>query len=345
VAPGADSRRARDTAIGSAIASLVAEPKYQFERTDDRRIWALFSVVIPTYNRRVKLQRAIDSVRVQTLSDLELIVVDDGSNDGTRAAVAGQDLAYIRQANSGAAAARNAGIKASRGRYIAFLDSDDWWYPTKLEKIALATAQTPAAGLIHSKAAVVDAEGSTRWILHSRAPSDAYRALARSDFVCTSAAVVKRELLDVVGPFETLEFGCEDWELWIRLARRFPVVLVPEVLVATEYHVAGSRTANLQHWLASINASRDRILAADTDLAARDGDRIRASVAYITGTIRLSSGLEVEALQDFAQAIRLNRAHWKALVYWAILRTPILRLRLPGRARRLLKLPEEFPPS
>ncbi len=110
------------------------------------------SVIIPSFNRRHCLPRALDSVLAQTVPALEIIVVDDGSSDGTRSLIASDypQVTYLWQPNRGVSAARNAGIEAARGDWLAFLDSDDEWLPSKLElQLALASSM-PQCPLVHS---------------------------------------------------------------------------------------------------------------------------------------------------------------------------------------------------
>jgi len=121
------------------------------------------SVIIPAYNHARYLAEAIDSVLAQTYAPLEIIVVDDGSTDGTPAVAAsyGDRIRYIRQENAGVGAARNNGIAAARGEYLAFLDSDDIWLPEKLEReIALFDAD-PQLGFVHCGVEKFDESGQT----------------------------------------------------------------------------------------------------------------------------------------------------------------------------------------
>ncbi len=109
------------------------------------------SVIIPTYNRRAYVQEAIDSVLAQTYTDYEIIVIDDGSTDGTGEALReryGDKIIYEWQENQGLSAARNRGIESSRGQYIALLDSDDLWMPEKLERQVACLSQHPEVAMV-----------------------------------------------------------------------------------------------------------------------------------------------------------------------------------------------------
>jgi len=123
----------------------------------------LVSVIIPTYNRAVRCKAAVESVLVQTHGNVEVIVIDDGSKDNTREVIRGLDkrVIYICQANAGVSAARNTGLEAATGNYIAFLDSDDSWLPWKLEAQLRVLQAFPEAGMVWSDMVAVDENGNT----------------------------------------------------------------------------------------------------------------------------------------------------------------------------------------
>jgi glycosyltransferase involved in cell wall biosynthesis len=124
-------------------------------------VTAFVSVIIPTHDRAVLCRRAVASVLAQTHGDLEVIVVDDGSRDGTREAVEGMDprVRYIWQENAGVAAARNRGMAAARGEFIALLDSDDLFLPWKIEAQLAAMRFFPRAGMVWTDMVAVDPQG------------------------------------------------------------------------------------------------------------------------------------------------------------------------------------------
>ena len=195
------------------------------------------SVVIPTWNRRATLQEAIESVLAQTYTDYEIVVVDDGSTDGTGEWVQGRyregPIVYLHQENRGVAAARNAGIRAARGELVAFQDSDDLWLPRKLERQIPLFDRNASVGLVFCESEKVDRQGR---VLESRKPSGAYRgrivpALIRHNMMPTPTVVVRKRTALETGPmYEDLSFG-EDWNYWLRIAARCDVDFVPEVLV------------------------------------------------------------------------------------------------------------------
>lgn len=193
------------------------------------------TVVITCYNYGQYLPHALGSVLDQTCSDYEVVVVDDGSTDNTPAVMAQYAadgrIRYIRQANAGQPKAKNRGIAESTGEFIAFLDADDIWMPTKIEK-QLALFADPQVGVVYSGRVLIDPSGVL-------IPGEDY-SLKRGDildhifvdnFICFSSSVIKRSCLDEVGWFdENLPMGI-DYDLWIRLAARYRFDYVGEPLV------------------------------------------------------------------------------------------------------------------
>jgi len=200
------------------------------------------SVIIPTYNRAQVVGEAVDSVLAQTYRDHEVIVVDDGSTDGTGevmhnyVARFAERVSYLRQRNVGAPAARNAGLRAATGEYVAFLDSDDVYLPRRLEVGAGALEDDPHCGASYVDAQTVDAQGTV--LLHSRVrrfggPASGWilPALLRGDPIQTNAITIRRSVLDEVGLFEEKLWSGQDTDLWWRIAKRYPMRGLPEVLV------------------------------------------------------------------------------------------------------------------
>lgn len=197
------------------------------------------SVVIPTYNRRALLLEAIASVQAQSFRDLEILVCDDGSTDGSREAVealaAGDArVRWIAGEHGGLpGTTRNRGIRAARGAWIAFLDSDDLWLPGKLEKqMRLAAA---GAAFVYSYSAGVRPDGSRRRMTPFRVQRDGpmFDTLLFYSIVLTSTVLVRRDLLERAGPFDEalrLTIG-EDYELFLRLAALAPFHFIAEDLV------------------------------------------------------------------------------------------------------------------
>ena len=197
----------------------------------------LISIIIPTYNRWTFLLQAVESVFKQTFSDYELIVIDDGSTDGTGEGLKPYEnrLQYIYQENRGVSAARNTGLQAARGDWIAFLDSDDYWLPAKLETQVRFFAENPQALICQTEEI---------WIRHGRRvnPHKKHRKFSGDIFspslirciVSPSAVMIRREFLSQIGPFDESLPACEDYDLWLRISCRFPVFLIEEPLVVKQ---------------------------------------------------------------------------------------------------------------
>ena len=305
----------------------------------------LFSVIIPTFNRADRVTRAIRSVLDQTLTDFELWVIDDGSTDRTQAVLAPYEgrIHYLWKANGGVASARNAGICRASAEYVAFLDSDDLWRPSKLESTAGAAATHPEVGLFCSKADVVNDRGRKLWEFQGlRLCGSAYLPLLERDFIYTSTVVVKRSCFLEVGTFDMTLPGCEDWDMWIRIARQFPICRLDESLTVHEHQAADTLSSDYQKWMRSIDAVVEKSLASDGALQPGRRQRIRSFASYTKGTICLSSNDEVSAIRSFREAIRLDRRNWKARFYLAILSSTWIRKRLPQRLKTRMRLPEAF---
>jgi len=198
------------------------------------------SVIIPTWNRAREVVRAIDSALAQTAAPLEVIVVDDGSTDETAQVLAqyGDRIRAVRQENQGVAAARNAGIAASRGELLAFLDSDDAWLPHKLELQLARIVADPGLGLVHCG---VDFEGLGIHLdgLEGSVATEMLR-LDRSVILAHSSSVmVPKRIAEEVGGFDPRMRVSEDWDFCYRVAARHRIAFVAEALVLHARHATG----------------------------------------------------------------------------------------------------------
>ncbi len=197
-------------------------------RTGDQ---PLVSVVLPTHNRCAMLRQAIDSVLAQHYPFFELIVVDDGSTDGTKALLSsyGCGLRSISQQNLGVSAARNRGIREAAGQWIALLDSDDYWLPEKLMRQMEYLAQHPRIRICQTE---------ELWIRngvrvnpgqrHRKASGMIFEKSLPLCIISPSAAMLHKGLLAEVGLFDENLPACEDYDLWLRITWKYPVVLIDE---------------------------------------------------------------------------------------------------------------------
>ena len=192
------------------------------------------SVIIPTYNRCWILKEAIDSVLSQEYIDFEIIVVDDGSNDATAALLSayGDQITTIYQENRGVSAARNAGILMAKGKYVAFLDSDDMWLPEKL---------SCQVDFFQSHAEAVICQTDEIWIRngvrvnpknrHKKPSGMIFEPSLQLCLVSPSAVMIKKRLFDAVGLFNEAFPACEDYDLWLRIGLYYPIYLIERHMV------------------------------------------------------------------------------------------------------------------
>ncbi|MFC1646367.1 glycosyltransferase family 2 protein [Candidatus Omnitrophota bacterium] len=207
------------------------------------------SVIVPTFNRALVLKKAIDSIICQTHQDFELIVVDDGSTEETKELISkykqkinpstmlrvdaerSRNIKYIYQKNKGPSSARNRGIRESRAKFIAFLDSDDWWTEDKLEIQLKAMQENPDYLISHTQEV---------WYRSGKLLNQKEKHKKFSGFifdrclsicaVSMSTVMVKRELLEKVGLFDESLPCCEDYDFWLRVSVKFPVLLIDKPL-------------------------------------------------------------------------------------------------------------------
>jgi len=196
----------------------------------------MVSVIIPVYNRAATIARAIRSVLGQSYSDFEIVVVDDGSRDGTGQIVQTfqsqtNKIRYFFQTNAGPSAARNRGIAMAKGEYLAFLDSDDLWYSFKLAKQLPLFDADPDLGLVYSWAEVTNPAGKRQFRNSSHAGCCLEQLLSEGNFIATSSAMVRKTVMAQVGGFDESLQGSEDIDLWLRIAGQFKIGCVEDYLM------------------------------------------------------------------------------------------------------------------
>lgn len=192
------------------------------------------SVIIPSYNRAGVLPRALDSVLSQTSPASEVILVDDGSTDETRELIQAHypEIRYIYQDNKGVSTARNTGIRHASGEWLAFLDSDDCWHQDKLQIQSALLRGASDHALVHS---------NEIWIRNGIRVNAGEKHRKRGGYIfpyclplCAispSSVLIRRAVLDQVGKFDESLPACEDYDLWLRICSRFPVLYTDKELV------------------------------------------------------------------------------------------------------------------
>ena len=206
-------------------------------------------MVVTTYNQDSYVPATIRSVLAQTFRDYELIVVDDGSTDGTVAQLRtfGNRLRLVQQPNQGVAASRNTGIRHARGTFVAFLDGDDIWEPEKLERQVRAAEANPGSGLVAVDGvqfsgdevvygSLYPPEVRAQFVGDAPLSLACYEPFLRRNLVSTTSQVlVPRSVLDAIGPADQSFPIANDWDLYIRIAAAYPVTFLPDKLMRWRY--------------------------------------------------------------------------------------------------------------
>ena len=292
----------------------------------------LISVIIPAYNADKYVLEAIRSVLDQGYASIEILLVDDGSTDNTAALVEREapQVRIIRQANAGAAAARNTGLSHASGELICFLDADDGWFPGKLTAQANYLQQHPEVGLVyHSwliwnghppqpqqpnilKADAIDPEQSG-WIYHK---------LLLDCMVHTPTVMIRRHIAEEIGFFETSLTNGEDYNYWLRVSRRCEIHKLTGVY-SFYRQVANSLTntfkpKNFEYLV--IQQAIEKWGGASQDggsLTTKQINRRLAQMAFGFGYVHYHRGSPKLARQAFLGAIRHDPLMWRAIPYLA----------------------------
>lgn len=206
----------------------------------------VFTVIIPTFNREHFLKRTIDSILSQTFKDFELIIVDDGSTDNTKALIdtyADTRIIYFYKENGGQNSALNMGLRNAKGEYIAFCDSDDTWMPEKLEKCMKKYREDKEVKVVYSLTGIIKTEKGVQKVEAIRDDSCegwCYKeAIEQGYLTSPSFLTCKKECFDIIGLLPTDVFLCQDDDLCFRLCKHFKVGLVKEILGVYNFDASG----------------------------------------------------------------------------------------------------------
>ena len=192
------------------------------------------SVVIPTFNRRQTIGRSIDSVLNQTLFPSEIIVVDDGSTDGTCDYIQSNfpSIKLLHQPNKGVSSARNMGIRSSNSDWVALLDSDDEWFRQKLEKQVMTLSQSPDIKFCHTEEIWIrNGVRVNQMKKHQKYGGHIFYKCLDMCRISPSSVLFHQSILDDVGYFDKDLKVCEDYDLWLRITAKFPVLYIDESLI------------------------------------------------------------------------------------------------------------------
>ncbi|MFQ5923118.1 MAG: glycosyltransferase family 2 protein [Anaerolineales bacterium] len=283
--------------------------------------YPLVSVIIATYNRKNYVMEAIDSALAQSIDSFEVIVVNDGSTDGTGSALAEYDgrLRYAFQPNQGESVARNHGLSLARGKYIAFLDDDDRWHPAKLARHVEVLETYPKVGLVACQGHIIDEHGE---LISNRLafPRNDTGLVSLEEVIVNSPigatnSTARRDLLEEVGGFDPqLRFG-EDWDLALRVAARSTIFFESDPLVYMR--ARGDRQSKILLPIATAERRfQDRVRTLDK-LRERKLDEVDWAIdialarAYaVAGLDVLAYGKEELASQRLRRAAHLDPDCW-----------------------------------
>jgi glycosyltransferase involved in cell wall biosynthesis len=301
----------------------------------------LVSVIVPAYNAETTLPDTVDSIQRQSFRNFELIVINDGSTDGTLEwlqTVRDDRLRVFNYPNGGLAVARNRGIERVRGEFISFIDSDDLWTPDKLALQLEALRQQPEAALAYSWTAFVDQYGDFLFVKEaSRCEGDVYAELLRHCFVANGSNILVRTSCALaVGGFDTALPRAADWDFCLRVAARWRFAVVPryQILYRISERAMSADAPTSEETMLRIC---DRAFDARPQLLPKRDESLANVKQYIAFLyLTRAPGLEAwkKAGQKLAECIRLHprtlltRKTWYLLFAWSLLQL------LPVRGRR-----------
>jgi len=270
------------------------------------------SAIITTYNLGTMLPDAIESVLRQDWRDIEIIVVDDGSTDDTPEVMKRYSglVQYVSQKNAGPSAARNTGVQASSGKFVAFLDGDDLWKPNKISRQLAEFENDPAVGLVSSDFSIHEGDSVTEsYLANCRqvASGMIFLNLLKENFLLPSAAMLRRECLIEIGAWDESLRGTEDRDYWLRVARSWHIIVIPEVLT-----VKRNRPDNLTSNQDRLTPYRillfEKVLAKGelTGIEKRAARVVLSANYWDLGYMQWNNGHRTEARSAFWKSLKLS---------------------------------------
>lgn len=263
----------------------------------------LVSVIVPVYNRVEYVAETIESILAQTYESLELVLINDGSTDDSLAILKAYQqrfpdkIVVIDQTNQGQIAARNNGIKQASGHFIAFLDSDDLWYPEKLA-LQIPLFQNANIGLVYCAIENIDANGAviSTEMCDEKITDTIYEHLLVQNRMTGGSVVVTKTALDDVGLFDPAFKAAENWDLWLRVTQKYKAALVNKVLVKYRMH-AGNMSKNSLLML----EAKENIINKHSDLA-NDKPALRGALLKARADLAYRYGLYYSLKGDYSLA-------------------------------------------
>lgn len=284
-------------------------------------------MIVPCYNVEDYVHRALNSVLMQTHQDFWIYAVNDGSTDNTLQILEQYThrCVSISQPHAGPAAARNRAIRESASPFIAFIDADDEWLPDKLERQISLLQRNKSLGMVCSHCLISESgtEKSFDALANSMPHSGRlFQHLVRNCFVFTPAVVVRRRCLEEIGLFNEALPVSEDFNLWLRIAARWEIAVVPEVLAIVKKR-PGSLSVSIpeRERLHSGVLSLEHVRSSCSDLSPVEQHALRLALAeriYFYGSYLLSAGATTACRKHLASALQLQFTHWRAFAKLAL---------------------------
>ncbi len=268
------------------------------------------SVIIPSYNRAHLLNRALDSVLAQSRTADEIILIDDGSTDETAKLMQANypQVRYLHQKNSGVSAARNRGIQAAKGEWIALLDSDDEWLPDKLAIQMQSLKQAPEHKLIHSDEIWIrNGVRVNQMKKHAKKGGWIYPNCLPLCAISPSASLIHRSLFDELGLFDETLPACEDYDLWLRITTRYPVLYCEEALI--KKYGGHEDQLSAKHWgmdrfrIRALQKSLAQTVLKDEDRAAAEKMLMRKLHILLKGARKHQNQILIDQYQPLLQGL------------------------------------------
>lgn len=287
----------------------------------------LVSVIMPAYNAARTIAEAVDSALHQTHPHIELIVVDDGSSDETAAILRGRygrdaRVQVVQQANSGPASARNHALRLAQGEWVHFLDSDDRLHPQKVTRSLERAAEIEGAAVVYGPAHIIDQNGQPApdWDFPEFPSGDVFcewitGAMANGSYGVLPSFMAKRAAVEAVGGFDETIFGSEDWDLWVKLAARYPFAALREKLVDYRDHAGGIHRNRVKMALARLKViqnARQNPRAGDC-LSPQGWDKLESGRWQVLALAQWSVGQRAAARESFMTAQYLAPSRVRSL--------------------------------
>lgn len=303
---------------------------------ENRAEQGLVSVIVPVYNRDKYVAQTIDSILAQSYPGIEVVLINDGSTDSSLDILRSYEQRYpekvivIDQQNQGQIAARNHGIMKSRGQFIAFLDSDDLWYPNKL------ALQLPLfkdnVGLVYTAVEHIDQHGT---VIHTELcdeslTDDIYMHLLVHNRMTGGSVVVTRAALEQVGLFDPAFKAAENWDLWLRICRQYRAALVNQVLVKYRIHPENMSSNQMLMLQAKEKIIQKHSVHASTD------DKVEAALTLARADLWYRYGLVYASRADYVQARKFFKQSYQLAPNYKDVKQRIIRSYLGKSGNRLL---------